>query len=68
MLAGDFAPGFMIDLQVKDLRLVEEAAAAVNLTLNASQLVQKLFIELQKRGEGKAGTQALFQAVQAAAR
>src|SRR5687767_15433677 len=26
MLAGDFAPGFMIDLQVKDLRLVLEAA------------------------------------------
>jgi 3-hydroxyisobutyrate dehydrogenase len=68
MLAGDFAPGFMIDLQVKDLRLVEEAATAAKIKLNAAHLVHQLFINLQKMGEGKAGTQALFQVVQAAAR
>jgi 3-hydroxyisobutyrate dehydrogenase len=64
MLAGDFAPGFMIDLQVKDLRLVQEAANAASLKLNASLLVQQLFLEAQEMGEGKAGTQALFKSVQ----
>jgi 3-hydroxyisobutyrate dehydrogenase len=68
MLAGDFAPGFMIDLQVKDLRLVAEAAEAAKLKLSASRLVQQLFLEAQRMGEGKAGTQALFKAVQQSSR
>lgn len=64
MLAGDFAPGFMIDLQVKDLRLVEQAAWEANLKLGAVDLVTRLFEEAQKLGAGQSGTQALYQAVQ----
>jgi 3-hydroxyisobutyrate dehydrogenase-like beta-hydroxyacid dehydrogenase len=63
ILAGDFAPGFMVDLQVKDLRLVEEAAAEAKMNLRAVQLVHSLFVEVQKMGQGKAGTQALYKAV-----
>src|SRR6476661_1789898 len=43
MLAGDFAPGFMIKLQQKDLRLVLEAAKEVGLNLNALRMVHGLF-------------------------
>lgn len=63
MLAGDFAPGFMIDLQLKDLRLVEQAASEAKLKLAAADLVHKLFQSAQQSGDGRAGTQALFRAV-----
>jgi 3-hydroxyisobutyrate dehydrogenase len=64
MLAGDFAPGFMIDLQVKDLRLVLEAAHELNLDPAAVDLVKRLFEMAQKQGRGREGTQALFSIVE----
>jgi 3-hydroxyisobutyrate dehydrogenase len=64
MLAGDFAPGFMIDLQVKDLRLVLEAAHELGLTPAAVSLVQRLFERAQQQGRGRDGTQALFEMVE----
>jgi 3-hydroxyisobutyrate dehydrogenase len=64
MLAGDFAPGFMIDLQVKDLRLVLEAAHELNLDPAAVDLVKRLFETAQKQGRGREGTQALFSIVE----
>jgi 3-hydroxyisobutyrate dehydrogenase len=63
MIAGDFAPGFMIDLQHKDLRLVLEAAADAGLKLQTTQRVTKLFEEAMKQGRGRDGTQALFEIV-----
>jgi 3-hydroxyisobutyrate dehydrogenase len=68
MIAGDFAPGFMIDLQHKDLRLVLEAAAGAGLNLQTTQRVTKLFEEAMKQGRGRDGTQALFEIVQKASR
>jgi 3-hydroxyisobutyrate dehydrogenase-like beta-hydroxyacid dehydrogenase len=63
MAKGDFAPGFMIDLQVKDLRLLKEAIDDAGLNLEASALVRGLFERLQRSGLGREGTQALFKAV-----
>jgi 3-hydroxyisobutyrate dehydrogenase len=60
MIAGDFRPGFMIDLQQKDLRLVLEAAEQANVSLPAASLVHQLFTAAQAAGHGKHGTQALF--------
>jgi 3-hydroxyisobutyrate dehydrogenase len=60
MLKGDFAPGFMIDLQQKDLRLVLGAAAEAKMPLPALSLVHQLFTSAQAAGQGRAGTQALF--------
>jgi 3-hydroxyisobutyrate dehydrogenase len=60
MLKGDFAPGFMIDLQQKDLRLVLEAAGQGKTPLLATSLVHQLFTSAQAAGLGRAGTQALF--------
>ena len=68
MVKGDFAPGFMIKLQVKDLRLALEAAREVGLDLPALNLVQSLFTRAMKDGRGNEGTQALFEVVNQAAR
>jgi 3-hydroxyisobutyrate dehydrogenase len=64
MLKGDFAPGFMIDLQQKDLRLVLEAAGQGKTPLLATSLVHQLFASAQAAGLGRAGTQALFGVVE----
>jgi 3-hydroxyisobutyrate dehydrogenase len=63
MIARDFAPGFMIDLQHKDLRLVLEAAAAARVKLITTQRVTEMFAEAQKQGRGRDGTQALYDIV-----
>jgi 3-hydroxyisobutyrate dehydrogenase len=59
ILARDFAPGFMIDLMQKDLRLVLEAAAAAAAPLPAASLVHQLFRSAQAHGDGGEGTQGL---------
>lgn len=68
MVAGDFAPGFMIKLQNKDLRLAEEAAVEAGLNLSALQMVHKLFDRAMAGGRGDEGTQALFDVVNKAAK
>jgi 3-hydroxyisobutyrate dehydrogenase len=60
MLAGDFRPGFMIDLQQKDLRLVLSAADESQTSLPAASLVHQLLTAAQAAGHGRDGTQALF--------
>jgi 2-hydroxy-3-oxopropionate reductase len=59
ILQGDYAPGFMVDLMQKDLRLAQEAADGASVALPATALVQQLFRSLQAVGEGREGTQAL---------
>jgi 3-hydroxyisobutyrate dehydrogenase len=63
MIAGDFRPGFMIDLQHKDLRLVLEAAKDAGVNLPTATHVTELFAKAQSQGLGKEGTQALFKIV-----
>ena len=65
MAAGDFAPGFKVDLQAKDLRLVRAAAADAGVSLPAVDRVAELFARLQHAGRGGDGTQALYDAVRA---
>jgi 3-hydroxyisobutyrate dehydrogenase len=64
MLEGDFTPGFTIDLQQKDLRLVIEAAAQAKTPLPALALVHQLFTSAQAAGRGGDGTQALFTVIE----
>jgi 3-hydroxyisobutyrate dehydrogenase len=64
MIAGDFAPGFMIKLQQKDLRLVAEAAEEIGLNLTALAHVHALFDLAGQEGRGGQGTQALFAMVE----
>jgi len=64
MIEGDFRPGFMIDLQQKDLRLCLQAAKEAGIELSALPLVHELFNQAQADGHGREGTQALYDAVQ----
>lgn len=64
VLNRDFAPGFMIRLQQKDLRLVLEAAERMKLPLPATALAQQMFRAVEAAGGGDLGTQAIVQALE----
>ncbi len=59
----DYAPGFMVRLMQKDLRLALEAGADVLQPLPNTSLVQQLYHQLQASGLGDEGTQALARVV-----
>ena len=61
---GDFAPGFMLRLLQKDLRIVQDTAKAVKLPLDGATLAQKYFADNEAHGEGALGTQAMYKALQ----
>ncbi len=60
----DFAPGFMVKLQQKDLRLVLQEADRLHLALPATGLVHSLFNALETSGAGDEGTQALVKVLE----
>ena len=64
ILAGDFAPGFKIAHQQKDLRLALELAREGATPLPGTALVHQLFAALEAEGRGEDGTQALVQALE----
>ncbi len=64
MLAGDFRPGFMVDLQQKDLRLVLDNAFADHISLPGAALVHELYNALQKDGGGREGNLALIKVIE----
>lgn len=64
MMKRDFAPGFMVRLQQKDLRLILEAARAAHLPLPGVSLVHQLFTAVEADGCGDEGTQALVKALE----
>ncbi|HBG78916.1 MAG TPA: 2-hydroxy-3-oxopropionate reductase [Phycisphaerales bacterium] len=63
VIAGDFAPAFMVDLQLKDLRLVLEYAEEINQPLPGVALVKELLSVLKAQGCGRDGTQALYKVI-----
>ncbi len=60
MIKHDLKPGFTIDLQQKDLKIVLATAEESNASLPAASLVHQLFTAAQAAGHGKDGTQALY--------
>lgn len=64
MIERDWRPGFTIDLQQKDLRLVLEAADEVGAALPGTALVFQLYRSLQARGLGPEGNHALVKALE----
>jgi 2-hydroxy-3-oxopropionate reductase len=64
MLAGDFRPGFMVDLQQKDLRLILDSAYADRLSLPGTGLVHALYTALQRDGGGRDGNHALLKVIE----
>ncbi len=67
ILKGDFAPGFMVRLQQKDLKLVMEAANDVKLALPGASLAHQFFNIVERLGCADEGTQALIKAYEAQA-
>ena len=57
----DYAPGFMVDLLQKDLRLVTEAGDRSSVALLGTGLVRQLMTSAQALGWGRKGTQVLDQ-------
>lgn len=64
MIAGDFAPGFMIRLQAKDLRIATETMAGLDGPFPGTELTSHLFAEAVAKGLGDQGTQGLLNLLQ----
>lgn len=64
VLARDWRPGFTIDLQQKDLRLVLEAADQAGVPLPATSLIFQFYRTLQAQGLGGEGNHALIKALE----
>lgn len=60
ILNNDFAPGFSIRLEHKDLQLATELIADVNGDYPGAKLVSSLFAEAVRRGLGDAANQGLI--------
>ncbi len=65
MLRRDFAPGFKVALQRKDLRLALESAQQTAAALPGLALVSQLFAAADAAGSSEEGTQALLKALEA---
>jgi 3-hydroxyisobutyrate dehydrogenase len=60
----DFAPGFKVGLQQKDLRLALEAAEELRVPLVGASLVHQLFAAVEHAYGADVGTQALVRAIE----
>lgn len=67
ILAGDLQPAFMIDLALKDLRIVADNAQASGLPLTAVTQAQQYLEEVKAAGGGTLGTQAMIRALESRA-
>ncbi|MFL7839588.1 MAG: NAD(P)-dependent oxidoreductase [Candidatus Promineifilaceae bacterium] len=64
MIARDWRPGFTIDLQQKDIRLVLEAADELGVPLLGTSIIFQLYRTLQEQGLGGDGNHALVKALE----
>jgi len=60
ILAGDFAPGFRIELQQKDLRLAAEWIHQLGIDCPGTELTYSLFTEALHKGLGGQSTHGLI--------
>ena len=61
---GDYAPGFMVDLLLKDLAIVMDAARVHKLPVSAAALSEGYFRAASAAGEGVSGTHAVAKTVE----
>jgi 3-hydroxyisobutyrate dehydrogenase-like beta-hydroxyacid dehydrogenase len=64
VIARDWRPGFTIDLQQKDLRLILEEADSLGIPVLATAQVFQLYRTLQREGLGGDGNHALVRALE----
>jgi 3-hydroxyisobutyrate dehydrogenase len=65
ILADDYGPGFFVDHFVKDMAIVLEESARLQLALPGLALAHQLYVALQAQGHGRDGTQSLILALEA---
>lgn len=63
IVKGDFAPGFMVEHFVKDMRLALDECRSMALPLPGLALVESLYTALVAHGRGRMGTQGLVLAL-----
>lgn len=63
IVAGDFAPGFMVEHFVKDLGLALAEAERLGIALPGLALAHQLYVAVRAQGHGRAGTHALIHAL-----
>ncbi len=61
---ADWSPGFMVDTQQKDMRLVAQAAEEARVPLPGAALVTQLWRSAQAYGDGAEGIHALFKVLE----
>lgn len=64
IIRRDWRPGFTVDLQQKDVRLVLGAADELGVPLPGTALIHQLYRTLQARGLGSDGNHALVKALE----
>ena len=64
ILKRDFAPGFMVKLMHKDLRLITEVARDMQLPLPLISLAHQFYHVLQREGHSDEGTQAYIKVME----
>ena len=64
IIERDFRPGFMIDLQQKDLRLVLESADELGAPLPGTAMIFQFYRTLQQMGLGEEGNHGLVKALE----
>ncbi|MCP4416400.1 MAG: NAD(P)-dependent oxidoreductase [Chloroflexi bacterium] len=64
VIERDWRPGFAIDLQQKDMRLVLEAADQLGVPMLGTSMVFNLYRSLQQQGLGAEGNHALVKALE----
>ncbi len=64
IIERDWRPGFMIDLQQKDVRLILEAAGELGVPVLGCSNAYHFYRTLQKRGLGAEGNHALIKALE----
>ena len=60
---GDFEPGFMVKHFVKDMKIALSESRKMGLNLKGLDLVERIYEEMEKEGEGDKGTQSLYNAI-----
>jgi len=63
-IVRDWSPGFTVDLQQKDLRLVLEAFERLQIPAIGTSVISQLYATLQRRGFGDEGNHALVKALE----
>jgi 3-hydroxyisobutyrate dehydrogenase len=63
MLAGDYAPGFLVEHFIKDMEITLGEARRMDLALPGLALAHELYLALRAQGGGRDGTQALIRAL-----